>query len=165
MTYTLPESVLAMAEFAPVEDLLLDVMRERIPDISFQSLVEDNQTFPFVLIRANPGSQWWGGDDRFIDSAMVNFEVFVAGTNGDEEAAILSEAVRVALRDAYRENHRIPKKGAVVSVRMQIRPHRAPDWANSVGPVQYADLPAGVTRYSSTYGIDIRRPRVRPYAP
>ena len=165
MSYTLPPSVLQMVEQAPTEDVLLEVLRERIPEISLQALIEDDQEFPFVLIRSDPGSQWWGGDDRFIDTSTVDIEAFVQSENADEEAALLSEACRVALRDSYMQNHKVPGKGTIISVRQQIKPHRSPDWATSVGPVQYADLPAGVVRYTATYSVDIRRPRTRPFAP
>jgi hypothetical protein len=160
---TLPDSVKAMAEFAPVEDVLLPILRARIPEVPIQSLYKDDQDFPVVLVRRVNPIQGWPGDPRFIDIAIIDIECLCEGIEADTDGALLGEAVRVALRDAWREQDVIEGKGGVIFTKQIIPPHKVPDWATSVGPVQYADLPQGVARYESSYRVDIRKPKQRPY--
>lgn len=159
----LPDSVKAMAEFAPVEEVLLPVLRNRIPGIDIKALYEDDQTFPVVLVRRVNPVQGWPGDPRFLDVAVVDIECLCEGLEADRDAALLSDAVRVALHRAWQEQDVIPDRGGVSFVHMFIPPHKVPDWATSVGPVQYADLPQGVVRYESSFRVDIRKPKQRPY--
>jgi len=153
----LPESALSKAEFAPVEDVLLPLLRQALPGVRIYSEVPDGNLFPFVIVRVAPTERWWSGDDRFVDWATVFVHVFAGSPDGDRKAAILSEAVRVALRDAYL-NSTVTEHGYISSFRMTNRPSRRSDWATAQGPVQYADLPAGVTRYEAMYVLNIRRP-------
>lgn len=157
---SLPESVLRLVEMTPVEDLLLAVLREGLPDVPIQTLIQPNQDFPFVLIRSTGSWGTWQGDARFIDSSTVDVHAFCDGLNADTDANLLSEAVRVVLRDSVNKVH--PGKGHLVSVEMLDRPKRSPDWATSVGPVQYADLPTGVERWETSYRITLRKP-VAPF--
>lgn len=160
---TIPASALALVEMNPVEDLLLDLLREALPDVRVQSLVEVKQKFPFILVRSAGSWGAWTGDERFIDASTVEIHVLCKGVNADKDASLLSEAVRVALRDS--KNKVIPDKGYVIAVEMLDRPKRSPDWANSVGPVQYADLPTGVERWDASYRVTIRKPAIKPYSP
>jgi hypothetical protein len=162
MTSALPASVLNLVEMSPVEDLLLAILRERLPDISTQTLIKTKQTFPFILIRSTGSWGSWLGDPRFLDSSTIEVHVFCEGINADIDANLLSEAVRVVLRDSL--NVVIPDKGYLISVEMQDRPKRSPDWQASVGPVQYADLPTGVERWESVYRVTIRKPANKPFA-
>ncbi|MFG1602848.1 hypothetical protein [Actinoplanes sp. NPDC049265] len=159
----LPANIRAMVELSPAEDLLLYLLRETLAGVSVQSLIWDNQTFPLVLMRRQPSFGEWLGDTRFLDSADLVIHTFAEDPNGDEDAALLAEAVRVALRDAWLQHRSVPQRGHLTRVTMTSAPRRVTDWATATGPVQYADLPTGVWRYESLYRIAIRKPRVRPF--
>ncbi|MDH6462058.1 hypothetical protein M2302_002233 [Micromonospora sp. A200] len=159
----LPPEVRALAELSPVEDIMLAVLRAGLPGVRVQSLVEANQDFPLVLVRRAPHFGAWGGDTRFTDEADVEIHTFCPDPDGDEDAAILAEAVRVVLRDAFLQQKAIEGRGQIKRVEMTSAPRRAPDWATAMGPVQYADLPTGVWRYETTYRVEIRKPRNRPF--
>ncbi|WIM95771.1 hypothetical protein ACTOB_007901 [Actinoplanes oblitus] len=158
----LPAHIRAMVELSPVEDLLLVLLREALAGISVQSLIWDNQTFPMVLVRRQPSFGEWMGDPRFVDSADVAIHTFCADPNGDEDAALLAEAVRVALRDAWLMYRSVPQRGHLTRVTMTSAPRRVTDWATATGPVQFADLPTGVWRYETLYRVAIRKPFARP---
>lgn len=160
MTSPIPESALELNEMEPAEDLLLTVLREALPDVRIQSLLEDNQLFPAVIVRSEGSFGTWNGDERGLDTAQVQIDVLVDGINSDGQGARLSESVRVALRNG---RNKVTPFGWMTRVRMTSRPQRVPDWATSVGPVQYADLPTGVSRYETSYNITIRRPRLKPF--
>lgn len=160
MTSSIPEPVLSKVEMSPAEDLFLYLLRDALPDIDVRTLYGDDQTFPVVLARSEGSFGNWRGDARFIDTVQLGIDVLCDGIDSDQECAWLSEAVRVALRDSV---NKVTPYGWLTHIDMTARPRRTPDWATSVGPVQYADLPTGVTRYESTYNAAIRRPRTRPF--
>lgn len=153
---SLPQSVLDMVEYSPLEDLLLAILRDRIPDINFTATVDLSPTLPMVLLRRNAESFTWRGHIRFLDSGLVDIHVFTQGAEADKDAALLSEAVRVALRDAWLDQDVIEGIGSMANVELYSSPHYTPDWATGVGPVQYADLPNDYVRYESTYLIAMR---------
>jgi len=159
MTPNLPASVLAHLELSPVEDVMLYVLRDAFPDLSIRSLLSTDPEFPLVLVRRSPGLGESDGDPRFVDAAIVDVHVFAQDPDGDEAAALISEAVRVALRNAWLAHARVPGRGSIIKVAMTSTPHRSPDWATSSGPVQYADLPAGTWRYEASYHVTIRKER------
>jgi len=159
----LPPEIKALAELSPVEDLMLAILRDGLPGIQVKSLIAKDQTFPLVLVRRDPSFGNWQGDTRFLDAARVAVHVFCQDPDGDEDAAILSEAVRVVIRDAWLSQKVVPSRGHITRVDLASAPRRVTDWATSTGPVQYADLPTGVWRYEATYDIEIRKPRNRPY--
>ncbi|MEU2111519.1 hypothetical protein [Streptomyces sp. NPDC019507] len=161
----LPQSVKALAELSPVEDLLLAVLREGLPEVRVKSLVDLHEKFPLVLVRRDPTWGQWQGDTRFTDAARIVINTFAPDPNGDEDAAILGEAVRVVLRNAWLKQKVYPRLGHIIRVDLNSAPRRATDWATATGPVQYADLPTGVWRYESIYDVQIRKPRTRPYTP
>ncbi len=153
----------AMAELTPVEDVLLAVLRQALPGVAVQTLISARQRFPLVLVRRAPHLGQWAGDTRFVDSADVTINTFAEDPDGDQDAAILAEAVRVALRDAWLHHKPASGLGHVLRVDMTSAPRRATDWATATGPVQYADLPTGVWRYETAYRVTIRRPTTRPF--
>jgi hypothetical protein len=159
----LPDEVKALAELSPVEDLFLAILREGLPQMKVQSLIAAKQTFPLIVVRRASNFGGYTGDTRFTDAATIAVHAFVEDPNGDEDAAVLSEAVRVVLRDAWLSQRVYPGRGHLTRFEMTGAPRRAPDWATSSGPVQYADLPTGVWRYETTYDVEIRKPRQRPY--
>lgn len=153
---SLPQEILDLVEMEPVEDLILAVLRDRITTVPVKSLIEEDQTFPAIVARR--GGSWgdWDGDPRFLDSGQIEVFAFTDGLEGDKEAAQLSDAVRVVLRDAV--NKVFPGLGYLTKVNLISAPKMVPDWDTAVGPVQYADLPTGVTRYESVYAVEIRKP-------
>ncbi|MFY1688177.1 hypothetical protein [Plantactinospora sp. WMMB782] len=159
----LPDRVYELAELSPAEDVLLGVLEARLPEVPSGAQIEMHQTFPFIHLRRLDSFGEWSGDPRFLDDAYMGVYCLVEDPNGDEDAAILSEAVRIVLRDAAKAKLVIPGRGSIVSIDMQGSPRRTSDWATSAGPVQYAELPAGVVRYESRYSVTVRRPRQRPY--
>lgn len=153
---TLPTSVLNLVEFAPAEDLFLKILRDGMPDIPFVTLINQHQPFPCVLVRRAPDLIGWQGDPRFIDSAAILIHTFTNGDNADQDGALLSEAVRVTIRNGI--NKVVPGMGHLVRADLHASPRRVTDWGTATGPVQYADLPQGVTRYESIYTVLIKRP-------
>lgn len=163
MSTTLPASILAKVEMSPVEDLLLGLLPMQLEGVRVQTRIEDDQQFPFILIRANGNWGNWSGDERFLDAAQINVHTLADGINAEEDAANLAEAVRVTLRDS--RNIVVPRRGHIVSVEMTSRPRRVSDWATATGPVQYADLPTGVDRYETVYHVVIKKSATKPFAP
>ena len=155
----LPPVVRELAELSPVEDILLYVLRLGLPGVRVQSLIADDQSWPLVLVRRLPQFGDWSGDDRFTDRADIGVHCFVEDPDGDTDAALLAEAVRVVLRNAWFVNASVPGRGHIIKITMTSAPRRAADWATATGPVQYADLPTGVTRYESQYRVSIRKAR------
>lgn len=162
MASSLSPDVLNLIEMSPVEDLVLALLRDGLSTVKVQTLIETKQVFPFILMRSTGSWGSWEGDERFIDSSTIEIHAFCEGINADSDANLLSEAVRVILRDS--KNKVVPGKGYLISVEMLDRPNRSPDWAASVGPVQYADLPTGIERWQTTYRVTIRKPATKPYA-
>lgn len=166
----LPAAITDAVEMHPVEDIALSILRDRFPGAQVNSMIEFDQSLFkdgfFVLVRRLPSYGPWTGDQRWLDNAGLGVHVFAKdelqpdGTlaSGDERGAIISDAIRVALRDAANERRYFPGRGGLVKLRMDEEPTRKTDWATSTGPVQYADLPAGVQRYESRYSLWIRRP-------
>jgi hypothetical protein len=162
----LPQSIRDRAEFSPVEDVVVPLMRDAFPELhvggeetNVQSLIEHDQTFPFILIRRSDSFGQFSGDHRFVDSAQVVVHTFCEDPDGDQDAALLADAVRVALRDAWLQHKVVPGRGHITGFDVLSVPHRVTDWATATGPVQYADLPTGVHRYEARYELSIRRPR------
>lgn len=159
MTVNLPESVLALAEFSPLEDIALAILREGLVDVPIYSLIPEDADDFFIVCRRRPALGDWDGDPRFTDEARLELHIFARDPDGDEKASILAEAARVVLRNAWLSHKNYPGLGSVIRIQQVSDPARKTDWATSTGPVQYADLPTGYWRYESTYEMWIRRPR------
>jgi hypothetical protein len=160
----LPDSVKALAEHVPAEDLLLDILRARLTDISIVTTICPDQTFPVILARRLPTFLDFPSDERFITSMDLAVHVFTEDPDGDRDAAIISEACRVVLRDAWLNHYDNPALGSVHFFDVLSPARRVTDWATASGPVQYADLPSGVWRYEARYRLVVRKPRIHPYA-
>lgn len=154
----LPQSVLELVEFSPIEEVMLAVLHAGLPDVPSFSLIPEDVPDYFVLVRRLPGYGTWGGDPRFIDAGRLFIHVFTCDPDGDEKGARLSEAVRVVLRNANRDKPDLGPLGSISSIEMDVEPSRKTDWANSSGPVQFADLPTGFWRYEAVYVIKVRKP-------
>lgn len=152
-----------MAERTPVEDVLIAVLSDALPDIDVVTQIRTDQTFPVILARRLPTFYFFNGDERFIEQADVAIHAFAVDPDGDRDASIISEAVRVALRDAWLGNWGSPNLGWIKDFQTLSPARRLPDWATSSGPVQYADLPSNTWRYEGRYRLTIRKPRNHPY--
>jgi len=159
----LPPEIRALAELSPIEDVLLPILREGLPGIQVNTLIAKSQSFPLVLVRRAATLGEWSGDPRFTDAATVAVHTFCEDPNGDEDAAILAEAVRVVLRNALFDHKVVPGRGHITGLTMSAAPRRVTDWATATGPVQYADLPTGVYRWETQYDVTVRKPRQRPF--
>jgi len=159
MTTELPDSVRALARFIPPEDILLPLLREQIPDIPIYSLIPPAANpFPMLVVRVSHSSAAWRGDARFLNVSAIAVHAFTEGPSSDQDGAILSEAVRVAMLNIARERRVLPGLGHVAEAVLTSPPRRVGDWATATGPVQYADLPSGTTRYESIYRVATRPP-------
>lgn len=159
----LPESVRQLAEHVPAEDLALDILRTGLPDIEIVAQIRMDQEFPCILVRRLPTFIDFGNDERFTQSVDLAVHVYAEDPDGDRDCAIISEAVRVVLRNAWLDHYYNPDLGSVSWFEVLSPARRASDWATASGPVQYADLPSNVWRYESRYRLVVRKPRVRPF--
>jgi hypothetical protein len=161
----LPASVLRMVEFSPIEDVVLAVLRDHLPDVPCVSLISGDSPPTFLMVRRVNALGVWRGDPRFVDSARFAIHAYTSDPDGDEKGAVLSEAVRVALHRAWKARKVYPNIGSINKLRVITEPTRKTDWATASGPVQFADLPTGVWRYEATYQMEIRKPRRTVYSP
>ncbi|MFY1620041.1 hypothetical protein [Micromonospora sp. WMMD736] len=159
----LPPITASLAERVPIEDVLLAVLREALPDIEVVTQVRKDQEFPLVLCRRLPTFYFFSGDERFLEQADIAVHTFAADPDGDRDAAIIADAVRVALRDAAASNWGNADIGWLSYFQTLSPARRQPDWATSAGPVQYADLPSNTWRYEGRYRLTVRKPTNHPY--
>jgi hypothetical protein len=78
----------------------------------------------FVLVRRLSGLGAWGGDPRFTDTGRFAIHTFTADPDGDYKGAVLSEAVRVVLRNAWLNKWSSPDLGSVIEIQMTSEPTR-----------------------------------------
>lgn len=154
----IPSRIKDELAMSPAEEVTLFILRDRIPDVPTQTLVRDGQDFPFILLRRDPMYGGDGGDPRFTDKARLSIQTFVAGIDGDQGAGDLAHYINRVLFQEARERRTAPGRGTLLSSRMVGSPRRAPDWASSTGPVQYAELPSGVWRYETIFEVTVRHP-------
>lgn len=153
----LPDEVLARAEASPVEDMIVHVIRTRLPSVPCFSLIPIDPPIPFILVRQEHSMGAMRTDGRLVFETRFSVNVYTAGPNGDEQGFVLSDAVRATFREAMREQDYVPGRGWIKAIREAGQATREADWATSAGPVQYADLPSDVTRWESEYTVRYRR--------
>lgn len=163
----LPDSVKALVEMHPAEDLALNVLRRGLPDLPiFTRVPGDRELLElaeasdgiFVVIRRGGSYGIWDGETRFVDHAGIEVQVFVYGDDAEERASLVHEAVRVTFRDSMLRQDYYPGLGCINWHYVEEEGRRKTDWATSIGPVQYADLPTGWERFEARHQIKIRRP-------
>lgn len=155
MVSSLPQSVIDLVDLHPVEDLILALLREQMVGVQVGTLIGDDQGFPFLLIRRGGDWGYWTGDQRgLVDQGQVNLHAFCEGINAEDDCYLLAEAARSVLFRA--RNKVVPGLGHLTKVDVIQAPKREPDWATSSGPVQYADLPTGVSRWEMILDIQFR---------
>lgn len=155
----LPSHIQAIAEFSPVEDLCLAILRDGLPGVEVSTLIRHDQSFPFVLVGRADSFGQFRGDHRFLDSAQVVAHAMCEDPDGDEDSGLLAEAIRVVIRDAWLDQKVVPGRGHITGFNVVSPPHRVTDWATSTGPVQYADLPTGVHRYEVRFELSVKKPK------
>lgn len=161
---TLPASILASSEHEMIaEDVALELFRRRLPGVRFTSLIEQDRPAPYVLIRrANFGNEW-RADERFLESFYFSVETFTSGLEADVEGPRIIAAMKNELtRAALSHDPVLDGLGWVQEGRLVQPPRRRADYANSEGPVQYADLPQDYARYMATFYMQIKRAHVGP---
>jgi len=151
----LPAYITDRVEMLPVEDIILAVFADELPELPISSLIPFDlaNTDFFAIVRRIPLMGNWGGDPRFLDKAQISIHVFARDPNADEKGAVISEAIRVTLRNAATKQTVYPDLGHVVKVEMRAEPAQKPDWASGS-----ADLPSGYFRHEAQYALTIRRP-------
>ena len=162
---SLPDYIYEMAEYTPSIDVGLAILRDALPGITVVSLLPDKaDALPLVLVRDGVSSRL--SPPYGLEIASLEIHVFTmdppareaaAGApSGEVQGALLSEAVRVAFRDAWVNKRIYPGIATIAKTTQVQRPRRVSDFATSAGPVQYADLPTGYWRYESEYRIAYR---------
>lgn len=153
----LPQSVLDRVQFVPTEDVILEVLRRKLPDVPSFSMIPADPPEIFILVRKDNPVPFHGQEWTQIAVTRFVIDVFTTGPNGDEAGALLCEAIRVVFQEAWLENMHIPGKGWVSNIAMYGEGTRVADWATSAGPVQYADLPTGYWRFEAMFRLKFRR--------
>lgn len=160
----LPPSIIAASEHEIVaEDIILELLRRRLPGMRFTSLIEQDRPPPFVLIRKALFGNQHRGDERFIDSFYFTAHVFCEGLDADAEAPLVIAAISNELKIAALTHDEVKDGlGWVASTRVVEQARRRSDYADSEGPVQFADLPQGWVRYTAIFHLQIKRAHVGP---
>lgn len=129
-----------MRRFAPVEDLLLGILRPALTGATVGTLIPATMPYPFVLGRRAGGGS---ADPRFLDSPLVDVQVWATS---DKAAADVSADARFALVTAWRAQTVVPGVGSIGRFADQSGPALLPG----------DDVPHGVYRYQATYDLVIR---------
>lgn len=161
----LPDSVLAESGGVPqAEDIALELLRRRLPGLHVTSLIEQDQPMPFVLVRAVSFQGAWSADPRFVRDYYISADSFTSGLESDVEGPLIHLAIENVLRKAALAHDPVMIDRGWVEEMDLIEPaRRVADWANSEGPVQYADLPQGTARFTSIYRLQIKRAEIGPH--
>lgn len=154
-----------MAEREPIEDVALAILRPALPGIQVVTAISKIQTLPAVLVRRLPTFIYAQTDpaERWLEQADLSVHSFAQDPDGDRDAAILAEAARIAMRDAWLSNFGNDNMGWICRFTCLAPARRVPDWATASGPVQYANLPNNFWRYEGRYRLTIRKPKNHPY--
>jgi len=162
---SLPESVWRENVSIPqAEDLALDVLRRRLPGLTFTSLIEQEIPPPFVLVRAVSFYGAYTADTRFIRDYFISAESFTKGLESDVDGPPIHIAIENAFkRAALASDPVLDGAGWIEGAELVDPARRVADWANSEGPVQYADLPQGWARFISTHRIKFKRAVIGPH--
>lgn len=160
-----PDSVAAATAFTLYgEDLAIDILGRRLPGLRVASLIEQDTRPPFVIARTATFLGLYGTDERFINDFYISVDVFTDGIDADYEGPQIIAAMTDAfLRSAHANDEVLDGLGWVTAADLVEPARRRADWANSEGPVQYADLPAGYARFTALYYVQVKRAHVGPH--
>lgn len=153
--------------FGAVEDLVIALLRPYFarlamaggPEVNVYTEYQEDMRTPGVLClntRRTGIEAYSTNDDNWVRSAVLEVNTFAEGPEAAKDAADLQEAVRHIFMDAQRRQVVIPNVGVINKVTSPVMATQHTDWATASGPVQYAKLPHGVTRYEGRYRFLIR---------
>lgn len=166
MTYelNLPESVKRKAERSPVEDIIQYLVNHELPEVPFGTWIPaDLRPGFFAIVRGDNPLNFRVGNSKFVFTCSFKIETYTKDPNGDEAGNVLSEAIRVALRDCCQPTPVIvPGRGHPVHINSIVLPNRKKDWETPIGAIEFADVPAGYQRYETEYEMQFR---IRPGQP
>lgn len=158
---TLSTVALDSTVFNPMTDCALYVLKhyfepglpvfDRVP-------LEPIDVGDFLLLRPDMPMGDWEGDPRgFLDNARFSVAILTADPDGEARGQWIGEAVRANLYRAQEgRGLKIPDYGYVRRVEIEHTAIRKPDWEDSAGPVQYADLPTGYWRHVLRFNMTVR---------
>ena len=171
-TVDLPQSILERQTLEPVEGTIQALLKEKMPELDTYTLIPYEQSPDqligqarggrFLLIRKTLEPGYWKGRVGQLNAGQISFQTFTRDPNGEQAGAVLQDAIRTVLWDAWRTGWHHPRWGSIARIGWTDAPSRKTDWATSTGPVQYADLPTGVWRFEAQYQFLVRPPRKHP---
>lgn len=126
--------------FAPVEDLLIGILRPALEAVTVGTLIPVSMPLPFLLARRAGGGS---ADPRFLDNPLVDMQGWA---DSDKAAGELMAEARFALVMAWRSQTVVPGVGSIGRFADQSGPALLPG----------DDVPHGVYRYQATYDLVIR---------
>lgn len=147
--------------FGSLERLMLGIFEPYFEgtDVNVTPLFEEGMALPCVVARNDPAAgsaRAFRADFRFLRPAILSVDTITTGINADDDAAILQEACRIAMQEAWEQQIVVPGVGYIAKIENSTSASRKSDWATSTGPVQYASLPRGATRYEANYRLLVR---------
>jgi hypothetical protein len=152
--------------FGAVEDLVLGLLRpyfaklaQQGPAVHVYTSYQEDMKTPGILClntRRTGIEAYSTNDDNYMRAVVLEVNTFADGNEAEKDAADLQEAVRHVFMDAQRRQLVIPNVGVINKVTSPVLATQHTDWATASGPVQYAKLPHGVTRYEGRYRLIMR---------
>lgn len=160
----LPESVRdAAGEFPEGIDVGLDILRRRFPEMHFISLLSPGTAMPFTLVREVTFYGAWSVDSRFMREYFISIETFTEGLESDVDGPLIHRAAEDAFRRTALGHEAVVNNTGWIEGYELVEPaRRVSDWASADGPVQMADLPAGMVRHMSIHRLSLKRSQVGP---
>ena len=132
------------------EDIIPGILRKVLPGyVRVLSRVEENPSFPFVLVSSARVSEGQSPTSDQSDILSFNIHSFCQGIDADIDAANLCWAAVNAVKDAALRGDSVGDGQVIVASKLVMEPLRRSDWQDASGPVQYQDLPQFVERYEA----------------
>lgn len=155
--------------FGTTEDLILGLLRPWFaaveaaggPKVNIYTDYQEGMVPPFVLVmntRRTGIEAYATKEDNWARSAVLEVNTVCDGTEAERDAADLQESVRHCLIEAQANQTVVPNVGVINQITTPVMATRQTDWASASGPVQYAKLPHGQTRYEGRYRLIMRPP-------
>lgn len=153
--------------FGAVEDLVIGLLRPYFtrlqeaggPEVHVYTSYQEDMRTPGILClntRRTGIEAYSTNDDNWVRSVVLEVNTFADGAEAERDAADLQEVVRHIFMDAQRRQVVIPNVGVLNKVTSPVMATQHTDWATASGPVQYAKLPHGITRYEGRYRLLMR---------
>lgn len=153
--------------FGAIEDLMIGLLRPwfaRVvaaggPQVNVYSEYQADMVPPYVLVlntRRTGIEAYETKDDEWARAAVVEVNAICDGLDAEADCSALQESVRHCFLDAHRNQIVVPNAGVINQVTTPTLATRQTDWASASGPVQYAKLPHGASRFEARYRMIIR---------